>query len=106
MKFQMFLVEPDRSTLSRDLRPGDFWWRDKGWKKGSPKSAKLCIVVPPSPGLQAKYEIHWAPCSVDGGKTAEDRLWDGDCLKPTVAGSWGIDHFHCWVNKGILTTQI
>ena len=85
-----------------ELKPGDFWWSDLGWKKGSEKSARIYVVFPPKPDVRAKFEIQWAPCSVDGGNTAEDRHWNGDYDKPTIAGSWGIDHYHCTITNGVM----
>ena len=94
-----------RNDLSTDvLQPGDFFWRNIGWKEGV-ESAHLNVVIPPRETITAKYEIHWVQCSVNGGDTREDRLWNGDYDKPTVNGSWGIDHFHCWVHDGVLTTE-
>ena len=89
---------------SLDFQIGDFWWKDKGWKSGCAgvESAKIYVVFPPRPGLKAKYEVQWAPCSVDGGNTAEDRHWNGDYDKPTIAGSWGIDHYHCTITNGVM----
>ena len=95
-KIQMRRVE----LLNDGLEVGDYWWGAWGWKHSSSLSAKIYIVFPPSPESKAKYSIHWAPCSIDGHNDAQDRQWNGDYNKPTIEGSWGIDHYHCYVIDG------
>ena len=86
-----------------ELKPGDFWWRETGWKLGEPRSAHLLVLIPPGPGIVAAYEVVWAPVSITGNNTVSDRLWNGSFDKPTVGGSWGIEHFHFWITDGCMT---
>ena len=88
-----------------DVQVGDFWWNDDGWKDRSDISSSIYIAFPPNPKLNAKFEIHWAPCSTNGANTAQDRKWNGNRDKPTIGGSWGIKHFHCWVVDGTMTMK-
>ena len=91
-----------REAGSYPERPGDFWWKNVGWKEGS-QSAHIVIAFPPRPGLRSCYELHWGPVSTDGGESTDDRWWNGDWDHPTIAKSWGVDHFHGFVIDGILT---
>ena len=84
-----------------DLKPGDFWWE---FDQNSVAFNKIYVCFPPRPGLKAKYEIHWAPCNAYGD-SPESRKWNGDFNRPTIAGSWGIDHFHCWIHEGQMTLE-
>lgn len=90
-----------------NLQIGDFYWDHIGWKSTihCEHSAHLHVVIPPRPEIKARYEVFWVPVSVNGGDRAEDRRWNGDWDKPTVAGSWGIQHFHFWVRDGVMTLK-
>ena len=85
------------------LNPGDFWWSDLATKPNGERHGRLIVAFPPREGLGVLYEIHSALCATDGSESGEPRLWDGDLDRPTVAGSWGVDHFHCWVHRGVMT---
>ena len=84
------------------ITPGAIWYEEIGWKGDDSVSAFIYVAFPSRFGLKAKYEIYWAPVSTTGGNTKDDRHWNGDYDKPTIAGSWGIDHFHCYIKNGVM----
>ena len=77
-----------------EITPGAFWYE---CRKGE---RRLYVAFPPAPGLKAKYEFHWV--RVEG---SDAREWDGNDLLPSVQGSWGVDHFHCWVYQGTMVLE-
>ena len=84
-------------------RPGDFWWEALRHDDGKRVvGGELYLAFPPRDGLKAEYEIYWVACSVRG-LHKEGRWWNGSIEKPTVSGSWGVDHYHCWVRDGVMT---
>ena len=89
--------------VENPLLPGDFWWEEL--EQGPDRSSgKLYVLFPPR-GPHHGPELHWVYCTTAGHQDREPRWWNGDLDRPTIAGSWGIDHFHCWIQDGVMTLE-